>query len=139
MHLARIAENPTPPQSECEQHRILEYVGLKAKVYSLAMHQSAPQQLGVRKLKGVPKAAVRQRCNHSLYVSYLHATDVQTVSYRRFDTTPAQRVRTVLQSKKALSQFDSKRRFCRDPYSTRAFGHYRDADGDSDTDDEQLQ
>jgi hypothetical protein len=69
----------------------------------------------------------------------LRSTDVQTVTYRRFDTTPAQRVRTVRQSKRALSQFDSKRRFCSDPYSTRAFGHYRDADGDSDTDDDQHQ
>ena len=45
-------------------------------------------------------------------------------------------MRTIRQSKRALSQFDSKRRFCRDPHETRAYGHYRDANESSDVDDD---
>jgi len=80
----------------------------------------------VRKLKGVGRTAVKHRCTHALYKYYLESSETQLVSYTKLASTFQQRMHTVRQTKRALSAFDSKRRFADDNIHTRAFGHYMD-------------
>ena len=111
--------------------RIVEYIGLKAKVYSIIKyvpdHPTPSLDIpGFRKLKGVGRAAVKANCRHLEYRKYLHSTETQFTTFNRLMSTRQQQIYTVRDTKKALSAFDSKRRFCSDGIRTRAHGNWRD-------------
>lgn len=97
----------------------LEFVGLKAKMYSL-------QNTGKlkKRAKGVSHYVVRNKIEHEDYVKCLH--DQQTyVHIMNKINQEHHRLSTVRLKKKTLSPFDDKRYLLEDGESSYAYGHWK--------------
>ena len=96
-----------------------EFVGLRAKMYSLKC--SYPKMTA----KGIKKSYIKRHVRHSTFVNALRGK--QQSSTARFKTFRSTNhvVSTVDIEKICLSPFDSKRYILPDGISTLAYGHYR--------------
>ena len=96
-----------------------EFVGLRAKMYSLKC--SYPKMTA----KGIKKSYIKRHVRHSAFVDALR--DKQQSSTARFKTFKSVNhvVSTVDIEKICLSPFDSKRYILPDGISTLAYGHFR--------------
>jgi len=118
-----------------ENHRVLgkfksetgstipkEFVGLRAKMYSLKVPKDKKQSK--IKVKGVKKSYTKKNVSHE---QFLHVLRDQKSTYSRFRTFRSRnhRLQTVEIKKRCLNAFDDKRYIQNDGVRTLAYGHYR--------------
>ena len=106
--------NSVPPQ---------EFVGLRAKMYSLYVPRNKKQSKMTA--KGIKKSYIKHHVRHSTFLSVLR--DKEPSSPARFKAFKSINhvVSTVDIDKVCLSPFDTKRYILSDGISTLAYGHYR--------------
>ena len=101
----------------CEEIR--EFIGLKAKMYSILMDN----HLQITKAKGVPQSVIRNKLRHEHYLKCLK--EQQTFSHT-FSTIRSQNhnIYTYKSTKKSLDPFDDKR-YQINAIESLAYGHYK--------------
>ena len=123
--------DPTHPLYSKSNHRVLgkmksetgsipplEFVGLKAKMYSF-VYESGEQ----KKVKGIKKNFVKKHVRHENFLHVLrNPTTVTTAKFRHFESKNHV-VRTMEINKSCLSAFDDKRYILDDGVLTLAYGH----------------
>ena len=100
-----------------------EFVGLKAKMYSLKYREGG-EVVESKRAKGVKKCVIKKRVSHEDYKQCLFENQTfyrAAHSIRSYNHS----IFTIYQNKKALSSFDDKRYILGDGISTLAHGHYR--------------
>ena len=110
-------------KDEINGEPLVEFVGLKAKMYSL-MHFKGGRIDETRKAKGVKKCVVKKRVSHDDYkdclfknsVIYPSSTSIHSIGHQLY---------TLKQNKKSLSAFDDKRYILDDGVNTLPHGHYK--------------
>lgn len=98
---------------------ILEFVGLRAKCYSV-MHDDDHQK---NTAKGVTQCVRDQYLHHNEYYNTLFNQQVLVQKQRGFRSEKHE-VYTIESNKTALSPFDNKRFILPDGVTTRAYGHF---------------
>jgi hypothetical protein len=96
---------------------IVEFVGLKSKMYSFLTDR--PKMVA----KGVKKSYIKQHMTHDMYKQTLTN---KTVTYAQFLNlqSKSHSLHTVEINKVCLSAFDDKRYILDDGITTLAYGHY---------------
>lgn len=109
-------------KDECAGVAALEFVGLRAKMYSLKVtnNDKKPKMTA----KGISRNFVKHHVRHQHYLHTLKTGHVTRAKYYNFRSTN-HRIRTVEINKVCLSAFDNKRYILDDGISTLAYGHYR--------------
>ena len=96
---------------------MLEFVGLRAKMYAFLSEDSV-----VKKLKGIPSSIVKMWLTFEHYKQCLMEQS-KTVTQMKLFRSNNHHVTTKLQSKISLSCFDDKRYILDDGITTLAHGH----------------
>ena len=115
---------------------IVEFVGLRAKMYSIKTEDGKESKKG----KGIKKSVLKRDVKHQDYKDCLFEKREYQHQMMGFRSHQHQ-VYTEKQTKKSLSPFDDKRYILNDGYSTRAHGHHLNAiprPGTKDTEDDDL-
>lgn len=102
---------------------ILEYAGVRSKVYALDLESAATGQAAVLKCKGVQKHALRKSVNFDDYKRCIFDGVTKGVKFNSIRTDGQHRLFTVEQSKTGLRNFDNKRFIEACGIKTRAFGY----------------
>ena len=110
-------------KDETEGRPIAEFVGLRAKMYSIKTEEKKKDQM---KGKGIKKSVLEREVNHQDYKDCLFEKREYQHQMMGFRSHQHQ-VYTEKQTKKSLSPFDDKRYILGDGYTTRAHGHYQNA------------
>lgn len=116
---------------------IAEFVGLRAKMYSIKTEEKKQDQ---KKGKGIKKNVLKKEIRHQDYKDCLFQQREYHHSMMGFRSHQHQ-VYTEKQVKKSLSPFDDKRYILEDGYTTRAHGHHLNAiprPSTKDTEDDDL-
>ena len=108
-------------KDECNGQPPLEFVGLRAKMYSLLTYD---QSMMKRTAKGVKKRYVKKHLRHDMYLRTLRGRTIEQAKYRLFRSR-AHKIETVVCSKIALCAYDDKRYVLNDGISTLAYGHVK--------------
>jgi hypothetical protein len=103
---------------------IEEFVGLKAKMYSVKSKNNIGITTEMKKAKGVKTCVVKKKLTHSDYKQcifrnlaiYKSWTSIRSYNHQLF---------SINQNKKSLSTYDDKRYILDDGISTLPYGHYR--------------
>ena len=98
---------------------ISEWVGLRAKMYSMLTEDGKEKKTG----KGIKKSVLKKEVRHQDYKDCLFERKEYEHSMMGFRSQQHQ-VFTIKQSKKSLSPFDDKRFILEDGFTTRAHGHH---------------
>jgi len=101
----------------CADSPISEFVGLRAKLYSLSSAKSNKV-----KAKGISKAYKIHNLRHDSFLKVLRSKVLTNAKFCRFQSANHV-LKTVLVDKLCLSPFDCKRYILLDGISTLAFGH----------------
>jgi hypothetical protein len=122
----------THPLYSSENHRVLgkfksetgslqasEFVGLRAKMYSLRIFKSRKSTI---KAKGIKKQYVRKNMRHEHFIRVLHSQAVTTCTFKAFRSRN-HKLQTVEITKRCLDAFDDKRFILNDGVHTLAYGH----------------
>lgn len=111
-------------KDEAGGEAILEFVGLRAKVYAFLQESLYDKRIvESKKLKGIKKSVVKKKIHFEHYKNCLFSGRdyyARMVTFR----SKLHQVSTVEQVKKSLSRYDDKRYILNDGISTRAYGHY---------------
>ena len=99
---------------------IVEFVGLRAKMYSMQAKDAKKDQ---KKGKGIKKSVLKKDIKHQDYKDCLFEEREYQHSMMGFRSHQHQ-LYTQKQTKKSLSPFDDKRYILEDGYTTRAHGHH---------------
>ena len=99
---------------------IVEWIGLRAKMYSMMTDDGKEKKTG----KGIKKSVLKKEIRHQDFKDCLMEKREFQHSMMNFRSKQHQ-LFTVKQTKKSLSPFDDKRYILEDGYSTRAHGHYQ--------------
>jgi len=97
----------------------LEFVGLRAKMYSL-LSESGTKLAA----KGINRAVAKKQLKHHIFRNCLETSQATSVTQRRIGSD-LHKVYSIQQTKRALSAYDDKRWLCEDSISSYAYGHYR--------------
>ena len=129
---------PQHPLYSMQNHRVLgkfksetgsaapsEFVGLRAKVYSLDVPKRRKQSK--IRVKGIKKSYVKKHVRHEQFLKVLHAQKPTMSKFRNF-RSKNHHLETVEISKTCLNAFDDKRFILEDGISTLAYGHHAIAD-----------
>ena len=100
---------------------IVEFVGLRAKMYSMLAKDAKKDQ---KKGKGIKKSVLKKDIKHQDFKDCLFEKREYQHSMMGFRSHQHQ-LYTGKQTKKSLSLFDDKRFILEDGYTTRAHGHHR--------------
>jgi len=100
----------------------LEFVGLRAKMYSLLVPQN-PEECKIR-AKGIKKPYVKKKVRHDQFLTVLETLKPTPGTFRCFRSTNHV-LRTVEINKTCLNAFDDKRYILQDGIGTLACGHFR--------------
>ena len=96
-----------------------EFVGLRAKMYSLSCENKSQ-----KKVKGIKKNYVKKNVHHENFLKVLrHTASTTQAKFRLFRSTN-HILNTVEMTKLCLSAFDDKRYILDDGINTLAYGHY---------------
>ena len=112
---------PGKMKDEMNGALVEEFIGLRAKMYSIKM---AVTNNEIKKAKGVPKVVVKKDLKHEDYRRALmenHQTNAKFAAIRSKD----HQLRLLELEKKALCPGDDKRWICNDGITTLAYGHYQ--------------
>lgn len=99
---------------------ILEWVGLRAKMYSMVMGDGKEKKTG----KGINKFILKKDVRHQVFKDCLFQLQEYQQSMMGFRSQQHQ-LYTIKQVKKSLSPFDDKRCIIEDGFTTGAHGHWR--------------
>ena len=99
---------------------IVEWIGLRAKMYSMMTDDGKEKKTG----KGIKKSVLKKEMRHQDFKDCLMEKREFQHSMMNFRSKQHQ-LFTVKQTKKSLSPFDDKRYILEDGYTTRAHGHYQ--------------
>ena len=99
---------------------IVEWIGLRAKMYSMMTDDGKEKKTG----KGIKKSVLKKEIRHQDVEDCLMEKREFQHSMMNFRSKQHQ-LFTVKQTKKSLSPFDDKRYILEDGYTTRAHGHYQ--------------
>jgi hypothetical protein len=105
-------------KDECGGKPIAEFVGLRAKMYSL----SIPGEPDKLTCKGVKKSYVAKNLRHSTFLETLTTQTSNVAEFYNF-RSHLHTLHTVRIQKQCLSAFDDKRYILSDGFSTLAYGH----------------
>ena len=107
-------------KDECGGQAPRQFVGLRAKMYSLQIRRDdhKPKMTA----KGINRTFVRHHLRHEMYLHTLQSKSITRAQYRRFQSK-RHNVHTVPIDKVCLSAFDNKRFILNDGISTLAYGH----------------
>jgi len=100
----------------------LEFVGLRAKMYSLLVPDN-PKELKIR-VKGIKKSYVKKKGRHDQFLNVLKTLKPTPSTFRSFQSVNHV-LRTVEINKTCLNAFNDKRYILNDGVGTVAYGHYR--------------
>jgi len=100
----------------------LEFVGLRAKMYSLLVPQN-PKECKIR-AKGIKKSYVKKKVRHDQFLNVLKTLKPTPSTFRSFQSVNHV-LRTVEINKTCLNAFDDKRYILNDGVGTLAYGHFR--------------
>ena len=125
-------EVPGPFKDEHNGRRVLEFVGLRPKLYSLIDSSNVVHNAG----KGVPRVinyngnrvCVGKTNNMTLYKQVLFpSTPEEAIVKGKFSRISNRKmnINTIEQEKVCFSALDNKRYVCEDNINTFAFGHYK--------------
>ena len=106
-------------KDECNGKQPLEFVGLRAKMYSLLM----PDETQKATAKGIKRSYAKKHLVHSAYLDCLKDNVATEASYYEIRSSNHE-LRTTLIRKSALSSFDDKRYLLPNGLDTLAHGHY---------------
>ena len=98
---------------------VYEFVGLKAKMYSMRSEDGEKKTL-----KGVSKSYVKKKITHEDYINCLQNCTTNIAEQRRI-AQENHRLFTIKQNKVSLTPFDDKRFILEDGIHSRAYGHYK--------------
>ena len=98
---------------------VREFVGLRAKMYSIKLEDGKEKKTG----KGIKKSVLKKEVRHQDFKDCLMEKREFQHSMMNFRSQQHQ-VFTLKQTKKSLSPFDDKRFILEDGYTTRAHGHH---------------
>ena len=111
-------------KDEAGGEAILEFVGLRAKVYAFLQESFDDKRiLENKKLKGIKKSVVKKKIYFEHYKDCLFSGVDQYARMVAF-RSKLHKISTIEQVKKSLSRYDDKRYILDDGISTRAHGHY---------------
>ena len=99
---------------------VVGFIGLRPKMYSLMTADNVSKITA----KGVPRRYAQKHLRHELYLRTLTDKTITHATYRQFRSTNHQ-LRTIEQTKVALSAFDNKRYILSDGISSVPYGHYK--------------
>lgn len=99
---------------------ITEWVGLRAKMYSMKLEDCKEKKTG----KGIKKSVLKKEIKHQDFKDCLFMRQEHEHSMVNFHSQRHQ-LFTIKQTKKYFSPFDDKRYIFEDGYITRAHGHWR--------------
>ena len=100
----------------------LEFVGLRAKMYSLLVPDN-PKECKIR-AKGIKKSYVKKKVRHDQFLNVLKTLKPTPSTFRSFRSVNHV-LRTVEINKTCLNAFDDKRYILNDGVGTLAYGHFR--------------
>jgi hypothetical protein len=106
-------------KDECNGQPILEFVGFRAKMYSIRRRDGES-----KRAKGVQKAVVKKHLTFNDYKNALFSEKSSKHLMRYFRTEDHQ-ISTVIQNKTSLSINDDKRFILDCGIKTLAYGHYK--------------
>ena len=103
---------------------VREFVGLRAKMYSVFSDNIVEEKKEMKKAKGVKKSVVKKEITHRNYVdclinekTYMHQmTTIKSYQHQLY---------TVKQNKVSLCPYDDKRYLLEDGITSLPYGHYR--------------
>ena len=98
---------------------IVEWVGLRAKMYSILTKDGKEKKTG----KGIKRSVLKKEIKHQQFKDCLFEQREYQHSMMNF-RSECHQIYTIKQFKKSLSPFDDKRYILEDGYTTRAHGHY---------------
>ena len=99
---------------------VTEWIGLRAKMYSLLTEDGKEKKTG----KGIKRSVLKKNISHQDFKDCLFQQREYHHSMMNFRSENHQ-MYTIKQKKKSLSPFDDKRYILRDGFTTRAHGHYK--------------
>jgi hypothetical protein len=99
----------------------VEFVGLRAKMYSLLVSKNDPPKMTA---KGIKKGFVKQNVKHDMFLDALRNKTTTTARFHSFQSKNHS-IRTVEITKACLSAYDDKRYILDDGMTTLAYGHYK--------------
>ncbi len=105
-------------KDECNGVAAREFVGLRAKMYSLLADKEK------KTAKGVKRNFVKQTIRHQMYVDCLANQEKTTASFYNL-VSKNHTIATTKITKDALSPYDDKRYLLKHSTDTHAYGHYR--------------
>lgn len=106
------------------EKKCVRYVGLRAKCYSLKLVDKKNTQSEKCISKGLGRVAIKNRLNFQQYLTSLYKGEVIRHSFASIKSHK-QNVFTVMQRKKALSHFDSKRYLLSCGIHSLSYGHFQ--------------
>ena len=106
-------------KDECGGKPIAQFVGLRAKMYSLLI----PGEADKLTCKGVKKSYIKQHLRHSSFLQILTNRTSNVAEFYNF-RSHLHTLHTVRIQKKCLSAFDDKRYILSDGFRTLAYGHW---------------
>ena len=107
-------------KDECGSQPVLEFVGLRSKMYSLLTHDGKEKSTA----KGIKTSYQKKHLKHELYKQSLFQESTTTASYYQIGSDNHQ-LSTNKIVKAALSPFDDKRYLLAGTTDTLAYGHKR--------------
>ena len=104
---------------ECSSLAPQEFVGLRAKMYSIFLLNGKPKFMA----KGVSRRYILKHLHHKDYLRTLKETESTIATFSTIRSLK-QQINTLEVTKKCLSAFDDKRYILNDGITTLAYGHY---------------
>jgi len=101
---------------------ILEFVGLKAKMYSYELEKRDGVTAGDMKAKGIPKAVVQRDLSHELYRKCALGEMMKPVTFNSI-VSKGQLIYKTQSQKQSLDTYNSKRWLCPDRNHSLPYGH----------------
>jgi len=112
----------------------IQYVGLRAKIYSLLVKKDDDDDDGTEETKtaakGIPKAYVRKNIRHKRFFAALKSKTKDDTARLQCFRTKHHVLRTIRMEKVCLNSWDDKRYIREDGISTFAHGHVRIRNGE---------
>ena len=107
-------------KDECSSLAPQEFVGLRAKMYSILLRNGKPKFTA----KGVSHRYILKHLHHKDYLRTLKETESTIATFSTL-RSQKQQIKTIELTKKCLSAFDDKRYILKDGITIHAYGHYK--------------
>ena len=103
---------------------LLEFVGLRSKMYSILIDRSDNEEISKRTAKGIKRCYISKRVRHDMYLETLQSRKPTYASFRNF-RSKCHQLQTVNFEKICLFSYDDKRYVLSNGVETMAYFRYR--------------